>query len=56
MKKSLDQEKKYINGFEEQIRKDEAIIRKSVGKNFKTNAEFYIENIELLKKGKIKIL
>jgi hypothetical protein len=51
LSKSLNREKAFIEGFNEYHKKEGGIIRKLKGRTFKTNSEFYIENINLLKKG-----
>jgi hypothetical protein len=50
-KKSLEIEKKYIEGFKPPIKKEEGIFHKSIKRQFKTNGEFYLQDMELFKKG-----
>ena len=46
-------EKLYIDGFKPTIKKEEGIIQKGLRRQFKTNGEFYLQDMELFKKGKI---
>jgi hypothetical protein len=49
---SLDKECKLIDGYVEKPKKEEGIIRKPGNVRFKTSAELYLKDMELLEKGK----
>jgi hypothetical protein len=51
---SMEKEKMFIDGFKIEPEKEEGIIRKLVKSQFKSNGEFFQENMELLQKGKQK--
>lgn len=50
LRKSLDKEKLFMDGFKEIPEKEEGIIRKKLKRPFKSNGELYDENIVLLQK------
>lgn len=52
MKESLKREKIYINGYLPPQEKEEGIIRKVVKREFKSNGDFYLDDVELFKKGR----
>jgi len=52
LKKSLEIEKKFKDGFKEAPIKKEGIIQKNLKTRFKTESEYYADNINILKKGK----
>jgi hypothetical protein len=55
LKKSLEIEKSFKDGFKETPIKKEGIIQKNLKTRFKTESEYFAENINILKKGKIKL-
>jgi hypothetical protein len=50
-KKSLENEKKYLEGFKPPIRKKEGVVHHFEKPKYKTNGELYLEDLELFKKG-----
>jgi hypothetical protein len=50
-KKSIETEKKYIEGFKIPVKKEEGIIHKAVKTQFKTNGQLYLQDLELFKRG-----
>jgi hypothetical protein len=53
IKKKQEKEDNFLQGFKSPPLKEEQILRKIGKKKFKTNGEFYIQSMDLLKKGKL---
>lgn len=52
IKRKQEKEDNFLQGFKSPPLKEEQILRKAVKKKFKTNGEFYMQSMELLKKGR----